>query len=41
MTEWELDQICEHTACDCKCGKCPIWARYWNSQLGCDEEDYE
>lgn len=38
MTEWELDQICERTACDCKCLLCPIMARYQRSQLGYDED---
>lgn len=38
MTEWELDQICERTACDCRCLTCPYMARYQRSQLGYDED---
>lgn len=39
MTEYELDQICQRTACDCQCIKCPIMARFQRSQLGYDEFD--
>lgn len=41
MTEYELDRICERTACDCKCAKCPIMAKFMRSELGLDEYDEE
>ncbi len=41
MTEYELDQMCERTACDAKCWKCPLMARYQRSELGLDEEEEE
>lgn len=40
MTEYELDQICERTACDCKCLSCPFMAQYLRSELGMDEDEY-
>lgn len=39
MTEWELDKICERTACDCNCMKCPYMAKFQRSELGLDEYD--
>lgn len=43
MTEYELDQICQRTACDCKCMKCPLMAKFQRSELGLDEghDDYD
>ena len=33
MTEYELDKLCERNPnCDCKCVKCPLFAKYINSQ---------
>ena len=33
MTEYELDKLCEkQNHCDCKCVKCPLFAKYINSQ---------
>lgn len=40
MSEYELDQICEqHPECDCKCMKCPFFAKYQRSELGMYEYD--
>lgn len=41
MTEYELDQICERTACDANCYKCPLMAKFMRSELGLDEYDDE
>lgn len=42
MTEYELDKACERNPnCDCKCMKCPLFARYQRSELGLDEESDE
>ena len=33
MTEYELDKLCKRNPnCDCKCIKCPLFAKYINSQ---------
>lgn len=39
MTEYELDQICQRTACDCKCMKCPYFAQNQREELGLDDDD--
>lgn len=39
MTEYELDQICQRTACDCNCMKCPYFAANQREELGLDEYD--
>lgn len=41
MTEYELDQLCKRTACDCKCMACPLMAKFQRSELGLDEYDEE
>ena len=31
MTEYELDKLCERNPdCDCKCIKCPLFAKYYD-----------
>lgn len=33
MSEYELDKLCERNPqCDCNCIKCPLFAKYMNSQ---------
>lgn len=33
MTEYELDKLCKRNPnCDCKCMKCPLFAKYMNTK---------
>lgn len=39
MDEWTFGQMCERTACDYNCMRCPLMARYQRELLGYDDED--
>ena len=32
MEEYELDNQCQHTICDCDCIHCPLFAKYMSSE---------